>query len=535
MSTPEPPLDPTQRVALDRVCALATDLAGAWSARARSSTTLARERAVLRLFGVAGLDRTGLPLASAVVERGIGGDRARLAAGIALPFAVALGEYEVAPQALAMDVASGAIDLSLEAELLRVPERRAAAEAEARRLVRAALERVDDNRTARRELVDVLGDAARPWLAASLDVPNLAAAPGKASALVEAGADVVRVHTPAVRELVLQLVDRGLEPTARDPRDPDEPYEDPTTVPAGSQRALSVLRARIDEAAAESGRYAWLATSASALAAPEQAIVAALERVDAVEADPLAEIVAGGVDPDRALADHSFLRRLLARAGTAVVVGAGPLVVAPDLARGVPSDPQTLAGRAFALQALAIALARADGLRSEQLLAGAFVPWLAEERDAATQALAAVLVRRAAWPDVSLFFDEPDLAGRARARWPFLLTLGLAIAGQDSVVGRRANAAELPGVAEQTRAAASVAAELASAGGSAQAARAEPVVAQVGGLLAAAETTLGRLADDGWRSVLGLPLGGPGRDRLGADAVVERSESFDPFELELAA
>ena len=532
MSQLEPALDPSLREPLDRVLGLAADLAGAWSARARASTTLARERAMLRLFGVAGVERTGLPLASAVVERGIGTDRERLAAGIALPFAVALGEYELSPHALAMDVASGAIDLGLEAELLRLPDRRAAAEAEARRLVRVALDRVDANRTARRELLDVLGEPPRPWIAVALHVPSLDVAAQEAEALVGAGADIVRVRTPAVRELVLQLIDRGLEPKSWRPRGAEEPDEDPATIPAGSQRALSVLRSRLDQAGAEAGRYARLATSASALAAPEQAIVAALERVDAVEADPLAEIVAGGVDPDRALADHSFLRRLLARAGTTVMVGAGPLVVAPDLARGLPSDPPTRAGRAFALQALAIALARADGLKPDQLLAGAFVPWLAEERDAATQALAAVLVRRAAWPDVALFFDEPDVAGRARARWPFLLALGLAAAGEGSVIGRRATVAELPAIAEQTRAAASIAAELAPARGAAQV---ETVAAQAGGLLAAAETTLRRLADDGWRTVLGEPLGGPGRDRLGADAVVDRSEAFDPFEVEVAA
>lgn len=532
MSPPQPALDPSLSEQLERVLGRAAELAGAWSARARTSTTLARERAILRLFGVAGVDRSGLPLASAVVERGIRGDRDRLAAGIALRFAVALGEYELSPQAVAMDIASGAIDLDLEAELLREPDRRAAAEAEARRLVRVALDRVDANRTARRELVDVLGEPPRPWIAVALDVINLDIAPDEAEALVQAGADVVRVHTPAVRELVLRLHDRGIEPHDWRPRAPDEPDEDPTTIPAGSQRALSVLRNRLDEAGAEGRRYAWLATSASALAAPEQAIVAALERVDAVEADPLGEIVGGGVDPDRALADHSFLHRLLARAGTTVVVGPGPLVVAPDLTRGVPSDPPTRAGRAFALQALALALAQADGLRPEQLLAGAFVPSLAEERDPVAQVLAAVRVRRAAWPDVHLFFDEPDVPGRARARWPFLLALGLAAAGGGSVVGRRATVAELPALVEQTRAAASVAAELASASGAAQTA---PVVAQAGGLLTAAETTLQRLADQGWRSVLGEPLGGRGRDRLGADAVVERSEAFDPFEAELAA
>ncbi len=47
--------------------------------------------------------------------------------------------------------------------------------------------------------------------------------------------------------------------------------------------------------------------------------------------------------------------------------------------------------------------------------------------------------------------------------------------------------------------------------------------------VAAAITTLERLATDGWSSVLGSPLDRPGVPRLGADAVVERTESFDPF------
>ena len=97
--------------------------------------------------------------------------------------------------------------------------------------------------------------------------------------------------------------------------------------------------------AADRRRYVRLATLGSALAAPEIAVVAGYERVDVVEIDPIAEIVDEGVDPDRALADHAFAHRLLRRAGAQVLVGPGPLVVAPDLARGEPSDAGSRAGR----------------------------------------------------------------------------------------------------------------------------------------------------------------------------------------------
>jgi hypothetical protein len=512
---------------LDRVLRLAGDLAGAWSARARASTTLARERAILRLFGVSGLDRSEASLASAVVERAVGNDPARLGRGIALPFAVALLEYDVSPQQLALDVTSGAIDLAFEAQLLGDPGRRAAAEAEARRLVALAVERIDANRTARHETLDLLGDAPRPWVGATLSAPGLDVAPDEAVALVTAGADLLRVRVPAIRELVLRLQDRGIEPHDWRPRPPGgQPGgEDPAWIPAGSQRALVALRARVDEAAAEAGRYVRLSSTASALAAPEQALVAALERIDIVEADPISEIVADGVDPDRALADHAFGHRLLQRAGAHVMVGPGPLIVAPDLARGVPPDAGTRAGRAFAMQALAIAFALGDGIPGSQLIAGALAPWLAEERDPATQALASVALRRAAWPELALAFEEPIGSGRTVARWPVLLAIGLAIAGPSSVVVRRAAAGELAPVVEATRATAALVAELAA--NPAEALARPAVAAHATAMLAAAADTLQRLGDAGWSSVLGMPLDGAGQARLGADAVTELTEGFD--------
>src|ERR1019366_6399041 len=135
--------------------------------------------------------------------------------------------------------------------------RRADVEAMAADLAASAFERIDANRTARLELLAVIGDAARPWI------------------------------------------------------------------------GVAEVRLALDEAAAERRGYARLATAALPLAGPEQAVVAAFERVDIVDGDPIAEVVDGNVDPDRALADHAFARRLIARAGSVVALGAGPLVVAP--------------------------------------------------------------------------------------------------------------------------------------------------------------------------------------------------------------
>jgi hypothetical protein len=84
------------------------------------------------------------------------------------------------------------------------------------------------------------------------------------------------------------------------------------------------------------------------------------------------------------------------------------------------------------------------------------------------------------------------------------------------------------GAGEATRAAAAVAAEIAEE--PAAVLRRPAVQERAAALLAAAEKTLANLVDEGWEAVLGAPIGGPDLDRLGADAVVERTEPFDPLD-----
>ncbi|MFL5680557.1 MAG: lysine 5,6-aminomutase subunit alpha TIM-barrel domain-containing protein [Chloroflexota bacterium] len=516
---------------LDRLTDLASTLAGAWGARARASTTLGQERAMLRLFGVHGLDSGGRPLAGEVVDRFVGGDQSRLGAGIALPFAMALLEYDVSPQQLALDIASGAIDLRLEAELLRQHDRRQVAEEEARRLGAAAIARIDANRTARRELVGLLGDAPRPWIGTTLLSASIDRAVPEATSRMTDGVDVIRVEVPVGRELAVLLMDAGVDlpdvPSveAIDREAKRRSEDDPA--PTGSQRGLAELRHALDEVAAGRRSYVRLATASPALAAPEQSVVASFERVDLVEADPIAEIVAGSVDPDRALADHAFAHRLLRRAGTTVVVGAGPLVVAPDLAAGVPSDPATRAGRALALQLVGVALARGDRIPADHVIVGAVPPWLLEESAAAARAAAEVALRRVLLPDHPLGFDEPvSLPDRAEA-WPFVLSGVLPPGTAAALVMRRPPHGEMRSLVNAGRSAVAVGGALAAAFGER---KLEGVALEhARGVVTAAIRTLERLGEVGWRSVLGDAPGGGERIRIGADAVAERTDSFDPL------
>ena len=109
-------------------------LAGAWGARARPATTAGPgARAPPPVRGQRpGSDgsATGRRRGRSVARRG---SHEGLGAGIALPFAMALLEYDLEPQQLALDVASGSVDLALEAELLRESDRRARSPAPRRR------------------------------------------------------------------------------------------------------------------------------------------------------------------------------------------------------------------------------------------------------------------------------------------------------------------------------------------------------------------------------------------------------------------
>ena len=526
---------------IERLAERAETLAGAWGARARASTTLGQERAILRLFGVSGLDRSGRPLAGAAVDRWLTSARDGLGGGIALPFTIAMSEYDLDPQQLALDVASGAIDLALEAELLREPDRREAAVADARRMVDAAVERIDADRVARRELVDLLGEPHRPWIGTTLAEPEIDEALDEAAALASAGYDLLRVEVPIGRELADRMESAGVAAPVWRPgergggRRRDDVDED--AAPSGSQRALARLRRAADGVAAQRRGYVRLGTAIPPLGVPEGAVVAAFERVDLVEADPVAEIVVGGVDPDRSLADHAFARRFHRRADTFISIGPGPLVVAPDLASGVPSDPATRSGRALALQLLGVALARADGISAERIVVGAYPAWLADEPSALARILAEVDVRRSLFPDQMIRFDEPwDAPPTTAAAWAYVASSALARTGSTALL-MRTRRPEMAEAALDARAAARAAADLASVSQR----RALHGVAKdhADAMLAAAMTTLERLSDLGWRAVVGDPPRSAGRSRdaatwaIGGDAVAERTEAFDvlaPFE-----
>ena len=495
----------------ERAAALAAPIHTA----ARAVTTVACERAMLRLFGVSGLDAHGRPLALEVVDRFAELGPARLGGGIALPFAAASREYDLAPQELAMEVAAGHVDLGLEAELLREPAVRAAAEDRVSSWLRGAWQRFDANRTARRELRSLLGGSGETLLGTDLLEPEAGKAALAAAALVAAGADLLRVEVPRDRELR-----RGLG----EELEPPETSGDPRRAPAGSQRGLALLRAALDTAGAEQGRYVRLASRSLGLAAPDQAVVAGFERVDLVFGDPLEPIVELGVRPERAFADHVFALALHARSGADLVLGAGPLAVAPEMARGVPIAAATRAGRALALQALAAELTLQAPIPPERVILSALPDALRGERSSAEHAVAELALRRLVFREHRLALIEG--ANDDPLGWPIHLQGWILGGSAPALVIRQ----PLTAGSEATAPLRAARAALENAGRLGEA-------REIGGLrgaaleharaaLAEAIATLRTVATDGWDWLLEL---GPAVRPVGAAEPVARRDSLDPF------
>jgi hypothetical protein len=258
-------------------------------------------------------------------------------------------------------------------------------------------------------------------------------------------------------------------------------------------------------------------------------VVAGFERVDLIASDAIEEIVADGVEPDRALADHAFAHRLARRAGTSIVVGPGPLVVAPDLTAGQPSDPATRAGRTLALQLVGVALARGDGLPDDQIVVGALPPWVSDEASPAARAVAEVAVRRALFRGHPFAFVEPPAGQTGSLLWPYVHAAAAVRAGDVAFVLRQFDpTGDDVGDANGLRSGATVAAEVAAA--TEPGALSGLALDHARAMVKVALITLERLADRGWRTVAGEGVGAGRESTRGHDAVAERTEAFDPFE-----
>ena len=262
---------------------------------------------------------------------------------------------------------------------------------------------------------------------------------------------------------------------------------------------------------------------------PESAVVAGFERIDVAGLRP-----AGG-DRRRATWPPTgrspitpSARRSSPAPGVVVAIGAGPLVVGPDLARGVPSDPATRAGRALALQLLAVAIARGNGVPDDQIVVGGLTPWLVGETEPVARAAGEIALRRALLPTIALIFEEPRPerpVGRAscgrrssrRSSRP---------AGRSAILRRAPTAATLRTTRRRGRSVAARRWPPRTPSRSLAGAALEHARATADGRAPDARAARRRRLAGGHRRRAGRTRTSA---RLGADAVAERSDPFDPL------
>jgi beta-lysine 5,6-aminomutase alpha subunit len=263
-------------------------------------TTVAIERATLRLLGVDGVDEADVPLSNRVVDSA----RALLSGGILRPFVAAMLRHQLGAQTVAQAIGRGELTLH---EVKSGDDALEKIDAEIWHQARLSVARIRARRAERTALVDELGDPPMPWLYVIVATGNIYEDIVQAQAAARQGADVIAV----IRSTAQSLLDYV-------------PYG-PTTEGFGgtyaTQANFQLMRAALDETSREVGRYVRLTNYCSGLCMPEIAAMGALERLDMMLNDALYGIIFRDINMRRTLIDQLFSRRINAAAGIIINTG----------------------------------------------------------------------------------------------------------------------------------------------------------------------------------------------------------------------
>jgi len=270
---------------------------------ARTRTTVAVERATLRLAGITGADPDGIPWVNRLVDAVVAD--VGLAHGVAVPAFHAMRRDGIAdPTTLAQKAAAGSVAF----ELPTRPAAVTAARRAAGRAVAAGLKTVDRRRRDRDRLVARLGDPQqRPWIYLIVATGDIYEDIPQAQAAARAGADVIAV----IRSTGQSLLDYVPEGATREG----------FAGTYATQENFRLMRAALDDVSREVGRYVRLTNYASGLCMPEIAVLAGLERLDMMLNDSMYGILFRDINPVRTFVDQRFARQVHARAGIIINTG----------------------------------------------------------------------------------------------------------------------------------------------------------------------------------------------------------------------
>ncbi|GAA1344352.1 lysine 5,6-aminomutase subunit alpha [Saccharothrix algeriensis] len=484
-------------------------------ALARAHTTVAVERAALRLAGITGADSThragDVPWVNRVVDTVR--EHCGLEHGVALPAFHALREHGLATLTeLAEATAAGQVRFTLPRG-----RDRARAEKAARTAVARGLRTVDRNRARRDRLVARLGDPPqRPWIYLIVATGDIDEDVVQACNAARAGADVIAV----IRSTGQSLLDYV----------PEGATHHGFAGTYATQENFRIMRAALDEVSAEVGRYVRLTNYASGLCMPEIAVLAGLQRLDMMLNDSMYGILFRDINPVRTFVDQRFSRQVHARAGIVINTGEDNYLTTADAVDAAHTvTVSQLLNEHFAHEA---------GLPDHLLGLGHAFEIDPKVPESFRLELAHALLARELFPDAPLKWMPPTKHMTGDVFNGYLLdgffNLAGVLTGQSILlVGMMTEAVVTPFLSDRDLALANVRYVLAAAGGLREDFRPAPdglIVRRAHRVLGEAVALLERIVADGLLEAIAEGTFGlmkrPAHGGKGADGVVEKADGY---------
>ncbi|HEV2780280.1 MAG TPA: lysine 5,6-aminomutase subunit alpha [Actinophytocola sp.] len=512
-------LDPTVVATARRLAARAAEPV---IALARAHTTVAVERATLRLAGITGADtghRAGdVPWVNRVVDTVR--EHCGLEHGVALPVFHALRQHDLAGLTeLAEATAAGQIRYTL-------PKGREATRAlsAARTAIGRGLRTIDRNRAQRDRLVARLGDPPqRPWIYLIVATGDIDEDVVQAASAARAGADVIAV----IRSTGQSLLDYV----------PEGATHHGFAGTYATQENFRIMRAAMDEVSKEVGRYVRVTNYASGLCMPEIAVLAGLQRLDMMLNDSMYGILFRDINPIRTFVDQRFSRQVHARAGIIINTGEDNYLTTADAVEAAHTvTVSQLLNEHFAHEA---------GLPDPLLGLGHAFEINPDLPDSFRLELAHALLARELFPDAPLKWMPPTkhMTGdvfRGHLLDGFFNLAGVLTGQSILLVGMMTEAVVTPWLSDRDLALANVRYVLGAAGNLREDFRPAPdgfIVKRAHQVLGEAVDLLERIVDDGLLNAIADGTFGlmkrPPDGGKGADGVVEKADGYRNPAIEL--
>lgn len=285
---------------VDKVRQLAKKIADEVQSFVNENSSVSVERAILRLYGVDGVDENKTPLPNRLTE--ILKENGKLEEGASRHFAIALLHSKRDVQTTAEMIESKKIPFgkitSFSEEEIKKKEME---------LAKEAVQKLDNTRKKKREKRKAHGEPPMPWKYLIVATGNIFEDRTQAISAVRSGADIIAV----IRSTAQSLLDYI-------------PYGATTEGFGGTfatQENFKIMRKALDENASNAKRYTRLVNYSSGLCMAEIATCAALEDLDMLLNDSMYGILFRDINCKRTFIDQYFSRLICSRAKIIINTG----------------------------------------------------------------------------------------------------------------------------------------------------------------------------------------------------------------------